>query len=126
LIPTRLLQSKQPQPDAEGGAMPQPPLALSDSQIASIMALARPLQPAQRSAFLELIAASLRGRAGQIGDGELHRIVLAIIRDHSLFDPPSDERAGWDISQRDHRSKLTQAPSIEEESPSRTRQRVSG
>jgi hypothetical protein len=47
------------------------PLALSDSQITAIMQLARPLRPAQRTAFLEMIAAKLNGRAGQIGDGAM-------------------------------------------------------
>ncbi len=60
-------------------ASDQPPLALTDLQVTTIMQLARP--------FLEMLAAKLNGRR-EIGDGELHRIVRTIIRDHHLFDAP--------------------------------------
>src|SRR5258708_34904667 len=74
------------------------PIALSDAQITTIMQLSRPLAPAERTAFVELLAAKLNGRR-EIGDGELHRLVRTIIRDHHLFDAPADTRAAWDISQ---------------------------
>jgi hypothetical protein len=57
------------------GRHPTPtPLALSDAQITTTMGLARPLQPQQRTAFLEMIAAKLNGRR-EIGDGQLHPAV---------------------------------------------------
>lgn len=68
-------------------ASDQPPLALTDLQVTTIMQLARPLAPDQRTAFLEMLAAKLNGRR-EIGDGELHRLVRTIIRDHNLFDAP--------------------------------------
>jgi hypothetical protein len=61
------------------------PLALSDSQITSIMQLSRPLLPHQRIKFVELLATKLDGH-GEIGDGELHRICRQLQRE--LFDPP--------------------------------------
>jgi hypothetical protein len=56
--------------------MPAPPLALTDAQLTTVMQLSRPLQPAQRRVFVEMIAARLKGRR-EIGDGELYRICLA-------------------------------------------------
>jgi hypothetical protein len=61
------------------------PLALSDAQIASIMALARPLSPDQRTAFLEMLAAKLNGRR-ELGDGQLYQICRQLQRE--LFSPP--------------------------------------
>jgi hypothetical protein len=48
--------------------MPAPPLALTDSQLTTIMQLSRPLLPAQRIAFLEMLAAKLNGshRLGRV------------------------------------------------------------
>jgi hypothetical protein len=71
--------------------MPQPapppakPLALSDSEYDAVMAAARPLQPHQRSAFLEALALELRG-LGELGDGRVHRAIAKIQREH--WDPP--------------------------------------
>lgn len=101
--------------------MPRP-LALTDSQITQIMQLSRPLTPDQRVAFLEMIAAKLNGH-NEIGDGQLYQLCREL--QAALFDPPTVERASWDISQRDHATKLTKAPPIEEP-PNRARQRVSG
>ena len=53
--------------------MASQPLALTDAQITCIMALARPLLPDQRPAFVELLAARLNGRR-EIGDGQLHQL----------------------------------------------------
>jgi len=55
------------------------PLALSDSQITAVMALARPLLPSQRTAFLELLAAKLDGQR-EPGDGALYRICRELQR----------------------------------------------
>jgi hypothetical protein len=61
------------------------PLALSDEQITTIMALARPLSPDQRTAFVELLAAKLNGRR-EIGDGTLYQVCRDLQRE--LFLPP--------------------------------------
>jgi hypothetical protein len=71
-----------------------PPLALSDLQVTTVMQLARPLAPNQRAAFLEMLAARLNGRRRDVGDGELHRMVRTIIRDHHLFDAPLETEKG--------------------------------
>jgi hypothetical protein len=49
------------------------PIALSDAQITTLMQLSRPLQPAQRRVFVEMIAARLNGHR-EIGDGMLYQI----------------------------------------------------
>jgi hypothetical protein len=61
------------------------PLALTDSEISTIMALARPLAPSQRTAFLEMIAVKLRGH-GELGDGQLYQLCRQLQRE--LFSPP--------------------------------------
>jgi hypothetical protein len=69
------------------------PLALSDSEISTIMALARPLPPVQRTAFLEMVAAKLRERCnGDVGDGVIYQLCRDLQRE--LFSPPleADER----------------------------------
>jgi hypothetical protein len=53
--------------------MPVPPLALTDAQITTVMQLSRPLLPAQRVAFLEMVAAKLNGQR-ELGDGTLYQI----------------------------------------------------
>ena len=63
------------------------PLALSDSQITSVMQLAAPLSPHQRSRFLEMLAARLNGRR-ELGDGAIHRLCRELLHQHKLFDPP--------------------------------------
>jgi hypothetical protein len=60
--------------------MPVPePLCLSDAQITTVMQLARPLQPAQRTVFLEMLAAKLNGQH-DIGDGQLFRVCRELQR----------------------------------------------
>jgi hypothetical protein len=69
------------------------PLALSDDQITSIMQLSRPLQPDQRTAFLEMLATKLQGQT-ELGDGALYRICRELQRE--VLDPPDLSRAsGW-------------------------------
>jgi hypothetical protein len=63
------------------------PLRLSDAQLDEIFRLTKPLQPACRDAFLQILANELRGRS-EVGDGELHRLMCAIIRDNHLVDYP--------------------------------------
>jgi hypothetical protein len=53
--------------------MPSQPIALSDAQLITIMGLVRPLQPRQRTAFLEMLAVKLDGRR-ELGDGQLYRL----------------------------------------------------
>lgn len=65
--------------------MPAPPLALTDAQIAAVMALARPLSPDQRSRFLELLAAKLNGQR-ELGDGAIYRLCRELQRQY--FEPP--------------------------------------
>ena len=66
------------------------PLTLSDSQITTIMQLARPLLPHQGSAFLELLAAKLNGQR-ELGDGEVYRLCREL--QHEVFDPPIESRS---------------------------------
>ena len=49
------------------------PIHLSDAQITTVMQLARPLQPDQRVAFLEMLVAKLNG-CRELGDGQLYQI----------------------------------------------------
>jgi hypothetical protein len=65
------------------------PLALPDSQITTIMQLARPLQPQQRSTFLEMLAAKLNGQR-ELGDGAIYRLCRELQRRH--YDPPVENR----------------------------------
>ena len=50
------------------------PIGLTDEQMTAVYRASAPLEPRARSAFLEALAAALRGR-GAIGDGELHRAI---------------------------------------------------
>jgi hypothetical protein len=59
--------------------MPAPPLALTDAQITTVMQLSRPLHPAQRVAFVELLVARLNGQH-VIGDGQLYQICRELQR----------------------------------------------
>jgi hypothetical protein len=82
----------------------QTPLALSDEQLTTIMQLSRPLQPAQRVAFFEMLVAKLNGR-GEIGDGQLFQICRELQRQY--FSPPEfnqDEGGKYDRVLRRARS----------------------
>jgi hypothetical protein len=70
--------------------MPPPiakPLALSDSEYTAVMDACRPLQPHQRDAFLQALAAELRG-IGELGDGRVHRAIAQVQK--QFWDPPVD------------------------------------
>jgi hypothetical protein len=67
------------------------PLALTDAQITAVMALARPLSPDQRTAFVELLAAKLNGHR-EIGDGTLYQLCRDLQRE--LFSPPLETKPG--------------------------------
>jgi hypothetical protein len=72
--------------------MPAPqPLALSDSQIATVMQLSRPLLPDQRVTFVELLATRLNGHR-EIGDGALYQLCRDLQR--GLFSPPLETDVG--------------------------------
>jgi hypothetical protein len=61
------------------------PLALTDSEYDAVMKACAPLQPHQRSGFLEELAAELRGLP-ELGDGRIYRAIAKIQRRH--FDAP--------------------------------------
>jgi hypothetical protein len=67
-----------------------PPIRLSDSELDAVMAAARPIPIERRDAFLQQVAAELRGR--EIGPGLVHRICAEVQREH--FDPPLETRSG--------------------------------
>jgi hypothetical protein len=71
-----------PQPTALSNS--EPPLALTDDQLDTIMKHAMPLHPRLRRAFVEHVAVALRGV--EIGDGSLHRACVMVWR--QMFDPP--------------------------------------
>jgi hypothetical protein len=63
------------------------PIAVSDEQLSAIMRACAPLQPMERSALLAALAHRLRGyRNGDVGDGELHRLLREILRE--VWRPP--------------------------------------
>jgi hypothetical protein len=62
------------------------PLALTDEQITTLMQLARPLLPDQRTAFLKMLATRLNGHR-ELGDGALYRLCRELQRE--VFDPPT-------------------------------------
>jgi hypothetical protein len=64
-------------------------LRLSDQQISELIALTKPLAPACRDTFLQILAVELGDRT-DVGDGELHRLMCAIIKDNHLFEAPSN------------------------------------
>jgi hypothetical protein len=87
-------------------------LSLSDSQLSAIMAVAHPLAPAARSAFLEAVAARLAGVV-ELGDGVVSRCCRELVR--LYFEPPDtvavgrwgrDTRAKADSAQRRWREQL--------------------
>jgi hypothetical protein len=67
-------------------------ITLNDYQLALIIDLATPLPREQRGAFLEAVAARLKGR--QVGDGLLYREALAVQREMLGPNPtPEDTHA---------------------------------
>jgi hypothetical protein len=63
-------------------------LCLSDSEITTIMAMARPLPPDARGAFLERVAARLAGQV--LGDGLVARTCRELQREY--LDPPGSSK----------------------------------
>jgi hypothetical protein len=62
--------------------IPSQPLSLTDRQLQALMQAAAVLEVRARGAFLETVAHSLRGRAEEIGDGELYQLIAACQRQY--------------------------------------------
>jgi hypothetical protein len=84
-------------------------LSISPDADSLISHLASPLAPAARAAF-RLAAEAALAQICCPGPGVLYRVLVPLQR--SFFDPPSDGRAGWDITQESRASKLRAAPPI--------------
>jgi hypothetical protein len=67
-----------------------PPIHLSDDELATVMAAARPIAIERRDAFLQDIATLLHACV-EIGPGVVHRICAEVQRRH--FDAPDLSRA---------------------------------
>jgi len=65
-----------------------PPLALSDDQLASVMASAEPLHPRDRAAYLQRVAELLDGHS-VLGDGLVNRCARQAFAE--LFRAPAVE-----------------------------------
>jgi hypothetical protein len=61
-----------------------PPIRFSDSELDTLLDLARPLPVAQRDAFIRLVAAELAA-CGEIGPGAVYRVAAWAQR--QLLDP---------------------------------------
>jgi hypothetical protein len=61
---------------------------LTDAQVSAITNAARPLQPAERAAFLAALLEALLMHRDEIGDGELGRMLRDLQRRH--FVPPTE------------------------------------
>jgi hypothetical protein len=67
------------------------PIALSDTQMDTIVRLAGPLPPPDRDVYLREVAAALDGRE-EIGDGFVARVCAEVQR--RLWHPPLEQSAG--------------------------------
>jgi hypothetical protein len=75
-----------------------------------IARLSGPLSPDVRQAFRRAAEDALT-RVPCQGEGIVYRTIAPLQR--AFFDPPTVDRAGWDISRDCRTNKLTQAPPIE-------------
>jgi hypothetical protein len=75
-----------------------------------ISRLAGPLLPADRAAFRAAAEEAL-ARVSCLGEGAAYRAIAVLQR--AYFNPPTDDRAAWDIGQEARPSKLRAAPAIE-------------
>jgi hypothetical protein len=66
------------------------PIRLTDEQLDAIRRAALPLAPADRAAFLEAVAESLRGR--EVSDGRVYLAIAEALRRY--WRPPLDARRG--------------------------------
>jgi hypothetical protein len=69
------------------------PIRLTDSELDAMMAAARPLAVERRDAFLQAVAAELRGC--EIGPGLVHRVIAQVQRE--FFHPPGFVALGWHV-----------------------------
>jgi hypothetical protein len=51
-----------------------PMISLDDPEMAAVMALAQPLQPRERTRFLQAIEVELQALGGAVGAGTVHRV----------------------------------------------------
>jgi hypothetical protein len=79
---------------AEPAPLTRPPLSLSDNQMDAVMAAAGPLEPHDRSRFLEDVASALRYH-GELGDGIVARVCADVQRRYLV---PPDLSRGKDYS----------------------------
>jgi hypothetical protein len=68
-----------------------PPISLSDEMMQAVMRAAQPLEPHDRSAFLEEAARAIATQP-DLGVGSLHRLLASIQRKH--FYPPREGHVG--------------------------------
>jgi hypothetical protein len=66
------------------------PIRLTDDELDAVMSAAQPIAIERRDAFLQAVAAELRGR--EVGPGLVHRVVAQVQRE--FFDPPLETRSG--------------------------------
>ena len=87
-------------------------MPISDDPNAEILIarLAGPLLPADRAAF-RAAAEDALARVPCWGEGAVYRAVAVLQR--AYFNPPTDDRAAWDIAGEMRPSKLRAAPAIE-------------
>jgi hypothetical protein len=71
--------------------MPDSPLALTDEQLDAVMRAAQPLAIGDRAAFLQDVAAALRGQ--QLGDGAVYRTIARMKRRY--YDSPVLAPGPW-------------------------------
>jgi hypothetical protein len=65
------------------------PLALTDTQMNTVISLAEPLEPADRDTYLRQVAERLNGH--ELGDGYVTRVCREV--QSGLFRPPDFSRA---------------------------------
>jgi hypothetical protein len=63
-----------------------PPLQFTDEEMTLLLELSRPIAPAQRSAFLDAVAAELEAAGLAGGLGAVHRVARQVQR--RFWDPP--------------------------------------
>jgi hypothetical protein len=68
------------------------PLALTDSQLDQIIRCSQPLEPQMRAVFIERVAAELRNKV--VGDGEVWRACVSVLKESGMFHPPLSEEHG--------------------------------
>jgi hypothetical protein len=91
------------------GALPVPIPDDADPEIL-IARLSGPLSPDVRQAFRRAAEDAL-ARVPCQGEGIVYRTIAPLQR--AFFDPPTDDRAGWDISQTTRGNRLSRGPPIE-------------